>query len=312
MPPIFQPHRGEDPAAQIRHIENALTAVTQALNRLNVPVLAAKNTGGAALTTTAAVGGGSSGAGVLAGDVVGPAAANDVAALQGVALTLTSPVTGQVVTYTGTALVNSDTVTGNLTLTGTLTAAGETLSVTDAGTNTEPTLLTVQHRTSGTPGAAFGSTVAFRADNSANALTDQLLLASGWSSPTAGSENSLAIFSVRRAGVNTEVMRFSPAGAGRTQFANDLFHANAAGAVGFYGTTPVPQAGAYTLAGTATRVLPSPPAAPTGVDNTQVGLVYAQVSDLATVTTALNALIGVVRQLAADLGKTSGIGINGT
>jgi hypothetical protein len=127
-------------------------------------------------------------------------------------------------------------VRGDLLVTGT---GGETISITDAGTTNEPTLTTWQHRTSGTPGASFGSVLKVQADNAANALTDQLTIASGWNSPAAGAETSLAIFSIRRAGVNTEVFRLNANGNGRAQFAQELFHANASGAVGFFGVGPV-------------------------------------------------------------------------
>lgn len=119
--------------------------------------------------------------------------------------------------------------------------APATFQVTDAGTTNEPTIMTWQHRTSGTPAASFGNTVLFRADNASNSLADQLSLATGWSAATAGAESSLAIFSIRRAGVNTEVMRLNATGNGRLQLAQDFAHVNAAGAVGFFNATPITQ-----------------------------------------------------------------------
>jgi hypothetical protein len=131
---------------------------------------------------------------------------------------------------------------------------GQTTTITDAGTNTEPILINWQHRSSGTPGAGFGSTLLVQADNASNALTDQLAIATGWSSAVAGAENSLVILSIRRAGVDTEVLRLNANGNGRAQFANDMFHANAAGLVGVFGVGPAGQqtGGALTAGATYT------------------------------------------------------------
>lgn len=118
-------------------------------------------------------------------------------------------------------------------------AAPITFTVSDAGTVTEPTILTLQHRTSGTPGASFGNTFLMRADNDVNAVTTQLSIASGWSSPVAGAENSLAIFKVRIAGTDTEVMRLSPVGNGQLRASADFAHTGTA--AGFYNTTPITQ-----------------------------------------------------------------------
>ncbi len=116
-----------------------------------------------------------------------------------------------------------------------------TLTVTDAGTTNEPNILLLQHRTSGAPAAAFGTTTLFQADNGANAVTTQMAIATGWSSPTAGAENSLNIFSVIRSGVLTEVMRLNAVGNGRLQAAQDFFHAGTQ--AGFFGITPIAQPG---------------------------------------------------------------------
>ena len=119
-------------------------------------------------------------------------------------------------------------------------AAVQTVTITDTGTANEPDALLLQHRTSGVPTTSFGSVLRMQADNSANTVTDQLKIAAGWSSAAAGSENSLAIFSVLRAGVPVETLRLNPNGiAGRAQFAGDLFHFNPLGSVGFYGVGPV-------------------------------------------------------------------------
>lgn len=117
--------------------------------------------------------------------------------------------------------------------------APATFQVTDAGTTNEPTIMTWQHRTSGTPAASFGNTVLFRADNASNALADQLSVATGWSTATAGAESSLAIYSIRRAGVNTEVMRLNSVGNGQLRASADFAHTGTA--AGFFNATPITQ-----------------------------------------------------------------------
>lgn len=126
-----------------------------------------------------------------------------------------------------------------------------TVQISDAATSTQPTALTIQHRTSGTPTTSFGSTVLISADNASNALTDQLVINALWSAATAGAENSLAIFSIRRAGVDVETMRLNPNGNGRLQATQDFFHAASGGSVGFFGTTPVAQQPGASAAGIA-------------------------------------------------------------
>jgi hypothetical protein len=119
----FAPHRSPDVDARLRHIETYLTSLNAVISPAAAAAGAAKNTGSAGAAQVAGGGGSGGGGSVLAGDVTGPAAGNTVTLLQGVTLTLTSPATGEVLTYDGTAVVNSDTVTGNLTITGTLTVS---------------------------------------------------------------------------------------------------------------------------------------------------------------------------------------------
>lgn len=118
-------------------------------------------------------------------------------------------------------------------------AAPITFTVSDAGTTTEPTILTLQHRSSGTPTTSFGNTFLMRADNASNTVTNQLSVATGWSSAAAGAENSLAIFKVRIAGVDTEVARLNAVGNGQLRASADFAHTGTA--AGFYNTTPITQ-----------------------------------------------------------------------
>lgn len=118
----FQP--GYSPLEQrIEHLEREFVRLGQSGQNANQQAQGASGTG-----LTAIVGGGATG--VLAGDVAGPEGANAVEALQEITLTLTSPVTGQVLTYNGTAIVNSSTITGDLTITGVTTTGGFRTAVT--------------------------------------------------------------------------------------------------------------------------------------------------------------------------------------
>jgi hypothetical protein len=106
---------------------------------------------------------------------------------------------------------------------------------------------------------------------------------------------------------------------GRTVFniydtaAREAFRMEASGSapmLGFLGAVAVARPAAYTLTGSATRTLPTDPSgAYTGIDNLQVGTVYATVADLNTLRGAVSSLLGVVRQLLTDLGHNSGFGL---
>ena len=64
---------------------------------------------------------------------------------------------------------------------------------------------------------------------------------------------------------------------------------------------------AYTLAGTVTRTFPADPSvAYSGIDNLQMGTVYAQLTNLNTLRGVVSSLEGVVRQLITD---TNGYGL---
>lgn len=216
----FQPHRSPDVDARIRHIETYLSAIGAVVGPAVADASAEKNTGNAAVVASA--GGGGSGPAVLAGDVTGPAANTFVALLQGVTLTLTSPATGQLLVYTGAAIVNTATLPASITLADTANLVLGTSAGSQIGTATNQKLA-------------------------------------------------------------------------------------------FYGAPPITQLAAYTPAGTATRTFPADPSSGyTGVDNAQAGSVYALVADLNTLRGVVSSLLGVVRQLVQDLGKTAGHGLNAT
>ncbi len=80
--------------------------------------------------------------------------------------------------------------------------------------------------------------------------------------------------------------------------------------VGFLGKAAIARPAQYTLAGSATRTFPTDPSgAYTGVDNLQVGAVYATVADLNTLRAVVSSLEGVLRQVVSDLGDVAGYGL---
>jgi hypothetical protein len=114
----FYPHRGLDLESRLNHLEN--WACRAGARGPSVAGRAVSTAGGAVtgLPPAAVTGGGG---GALDGDVQGSAGGNRIAALQGTPV-VAAPVTGQVLTYDGTSWVASSTVSGALTVTGTVTA----------------------------------------------------------------------------------------------------------------------------------------------------------------------------------------------
>lgn len=129
MPKPFRPHRTPDQEGRFLVIENALTALSATVANLNAPTQGAKNTGASALVAVASGGsgsGGGSGITVLAGDVTGPAAATTVAALQSFTLTITAPVTGDVLTWDGSEWVNTQVAQPTVFKQASATSSGST------------------------------------------------------------------------------------------------------------------------------------------------------------------------------------------
>lgn len=138
----FFPHTSDDLREEVRHVQDFLARVFRGNiaasqePRLQTLQRAQAQPGGQNAGVPAGVAGGGSAAPTnLGGDVQGPPVNNSVAALQQVTLTLTSLVSGQVLSYNGTALVNTNSV-GALTLAGDLTLSTHNL-VTDAVTGTQ-------------------------------------------------------------------------------------------------------------------------------------------------------------------------------
>lgn len=129
-------HSSDDLREEVTHIQQFLARAFSARQARSAdPRLSAQRRVTGPLPAVAAAASSGSSSGVLAGDVAGPAATNEVTAIQGVTVTLTSPVTGQVLSFNGTALVSTSTV-GALTLTGNLTLSGHNLA-TDTTTGTQ-------------------------------------------------------------------------------------------------------------------------------------------------------------------------------
>jgi hypothetical protein len=80
----------------------------------------------------------------------------------------------------------------------------------------------------------------------------------------------------------------------------NAYHSLAQAGLGFFGAAPAPRPAAYTLAGTATRTLPTLPPDFSGLASGQAGTPYAAAADLNTLKARVAELEGVVRQLIAD------------
>lgn len=107
-------------------------------------------------------------------------------------------------------------------------AAPLDLTLSDAGTTTVPTVLTVGHNSSGTPSTGFGSTLMFNAETSLTADTNQSKIVSAWTDAThASRRGSLALYAYSTTSALLALQVGSTAGAAAT--------------VGFLGATPAAQ-----------------------------------------------------------------------
>lgn len=153
--PRYLRHASDNLAEVLDHVQNFLArefrgSVAKTQNpRLQTLTRAQAQPGGSNGAAPAPSGGGSGGVSILSGDVTGQAQNTTVSLLQNVTLTITSPATGSVLTYNGTAIVASNTV-GALTLQGDLTLSTHNL-VTDTVTGTKI----------GTVGGAAGQKLGF-------------------------------------------------------------------------------------------------------------------------------------------------------
>jgi hypothetical protein len=108
----------------------------------------------------------------------------------------------------------TDNVEAALAQLGPLLAAGTptslTATLTDAGTTTAPDLINIAHRSSGTPAANFGLTVARELDSSAKTRRRALAEVTKWTTATDGAETASHTFQLRLAGTLTDTLSLSP------------------------------------------------------------------------------------------------------
>lgn len=165
----------------------------------------------------------------------------------------------------------------------------------DAVTNAITTAMILGHNSSGTPAAGFGTQIQWQLKSSTTEDRSAMDASVEWVVATDASRTARAKWSIYDTAAR-EAMRIEASGS--------------AAMIGFLGAAAIARPAAYTLAGSATRVFPTDPsAAYTGINNAQAGTPYAQVTDLNTLRTAVSTLIGVVRQMATDLGNSSGYGL---
>lgn len=83
-----------------------------------------------------------------------------------------------------------------LTLDGSTVAASQaaTITVTDSGTGNEPYVLALDHATSGTPAAGFGTRLVFRSQTTTTASQDQFLVLTQWNTATHASRTTDVYF----------------------------------------------------------------------------------------------------------------------
>jgi len=141
---------------------------------------------------------------------------------------------------------------------------------------------TLAHNSTGTPAANFGTIFEMAAGSSTAPTQSQLKMITVWVDATHASRKARTQFYAFDTTAR-EALRLEASGS--------------AAMLGVLGAAAIARPSSYTLAGTATRTLPTV----AGIDNLQPGSVYARQVDLA-------ALEGVVRQLIVDLASTSGFG----
>ncbi len=156
-------------------------------------------------------------------------------------------------------------------------------------------LLIQAAQSSGGASAGFGTALGFQIKSSTSAKQDAARLIAKWTTATHATRQAQSDWTAYDYSAERTVISIGANGS--------------AGLLSFFGGTPVARPSTYTLAATATRTMPTPESAFTGIDNAQVGSVYAQVADLQTLQTRLNSVEGVLRQLITDLASTSGYGL---
>jgi hypothetical protein len=170
------------------------------------------------------------------------------------------------------------------------------VSPSDAVTNTTTLVTIFGHESSATPAASFGGQHLYRLKSSTTSGRSAADLIWQWDTATDASRKGALILRAYDATAAREGLKIGADGT------NPL--------IGFLGKAPVARPSAYTLTGSATRIMPSDPSSAfTGIDNAQVGSVYATLADLNTVRSALSSVLGVLRSILTDFGHSSGFGL---
>lgn len=201
-------------------------------------------------------------------------------------------------TWTGSIVIGRDgrATKSNQTIFGsTGTPINEITHVSQTAlTNAINNSLILTHNTSGTPAAGLGTGLLFVGESSTTVDTSLGRLTYEWVVATHASRTTRSKWTVFDT-AEREAIRIEASGS--------------AAMLAFLGAVAVVRPATYTLAGVATRTMPTPEATFTGQDNAQAGAVYAKSADLITLQTRLDSVEGVLRQLIIDLASTSGYGL---
>lgn len=158
-----------------------------------------------------------------------------------------------------------------------------------AATNAVTNIGTIGHNSSGTAAAGFGAGISIQLESSTTNARDAARMTVEWATATDASRAARGKLTAYYTSTEREVLRWE---------ANSTVPM-----IGFLGAAAIAKPAAYTLAGSATRTMPTDPSgAYTGINNAQAGTPYAQLTDLNTLRGVVSSLEGVIRQLLTDLG----------
>ena len=200
---------------------------------------------------------------------------------------------GSITTAYGLRIANQTIGTTNYAIrTGTgqnLLGDATTVKITDANTATAPiTLISDHDLSSGTAGDGIGSEVSFRARSNNVASRNVAAIDGIFSTAADATRIGDLVFYVYNVATKREALRLR-GGASDAQ-------------IGFLGATPVSLQSTYvqTYSTATLTVNPASTSAFTGIDNAQVGSVYAQVADLNTLRGDLLMAMQLINQLIDD------------
>jgi len=166
-----------------------------------------------------------------------------------------------------------------------------TIIASDSATNTITNAMIIRHNSTGTVAAGFGGSFALQLESSTTNNTAVGSIDWLWNVATHASRAPDMVFNLTDSAATREIMRMRANGS--------------AGAIGFFGATPVGRAAALTQThSTADRTLSAytaddESAAYTGIDNLQSGTIYGQVADVNALRVAYENLRALTEDLAA-------------